>query len=198
MVQRQIPKGNKAKIAKLAAAAHALTSGQETYLSITKLTSLKSLCQEPEVANQFVFFLAHRTQARMEAVLRPEHTGEAEWNPYQSLIAEAVTAMSQYLANPLPANLLALRQLKNRVSAVQNEYKTVGWNTVRIIYSRDVLLTEYAMECILSPDLAAKYAYRAGREYTERYEPHYGTGLIPASAALLADIVQFWHQYYDL
>lgn len=198
MIQHPIPKGNKTKIAKLAVAAQSLASGQETYLSITKLTSLKSLCREPEVANQFVFFLAHRTQARMEAALRPKHTGEADWGLYQTLIAEAVTIMSQYLANPLPANLLALRQLKNKVSAVQNEYKTVGWNTVRLINSRDVLLIEYALECMVSPDLAAEYAYRVGRAYAERYEPHYGTGLIPASAPLLADIVQFWHQYYDL
>jgi hypothetical protein len=198
VVQRQIPKGNKAKIAKLAAAAQALTSGQQAYLSITTLTGLKGLCREPEVANQFIFFLAHRTQIRMAATPRPERTSEADWSLYQTLIIEAVTVMSQYLANPLPANLLALRQLKNRVSAVQNEYKTVGWNTVRLIYSRDVLLIEYALECMLSPHLANEYAYRAGREYAERYEPHYGTGLIPTSAPLLADIVQFWHQYYDL
>jgi hypothetical protein len=67
-----------------------------------------------------------------------------------------------------------------------------------MIYSREILLIEYALDCMLSPDLAAEYAYRAAREYAERYEPRYGTGLIPASAPLLADIVQFWHQYYDL
>lgn len=198
MIQHQIPKGDKTKIAKLAAAAQALTNGQETYLSITKLTSLKSLCREPEVANQFVLFLAYRTQVTMEATPRPERTAEADWNLSQTLITEAVTAMSQHLESPSPANLMVLRQLLNRVCAVQNEYKRVGWNTVRLIYSREVLLIEYALDCMLLPNLAAEYAYRAGREYAERYDPHYGTGLIPASAPLLADIVQFWHQYYHL
>ncbi len=101
---------------------------------------------------------------------------------------------------PLPAQtgLRRFFYLLNRVCAVQNEYKKVGWNTVRLIYSREVLLIEYALDCMLLPNLTAEYAYRTRREYAERYAPHYGTGLIPASAPLLADIVQFWHQYYHL
>jgi hypothetical protein len=57
MTQRQIFKEDKQRIAKLATLTQAMREGQAKYFSITKLTSLKSLCKEPEAAHQFVFFL---------------------------------------------------------------------------------------------------------------------------------------------
>jgi len=193
-----IPKGDKARIAKLATVAQTLRDGSETYFSTTKLTSLKSLCKEPQTANHFVFYLAQRTQVKMETVPRSNYTSEIDWNLYQSLIADAVSAMGNYLENPTGGNKMALQQLRNQVRATQDEQRRVGWNTVRTIHSTEVLIIEYALECMLSPQFAPDYAYRAGRLYTERYEPRYGTGLIPASAPMLADIVQFWHGYYNL
>ena len=198
MTARRIPKGDKARIAKLAAAAQALHDGSETYFSTTKLTSLKSLCKEPETANHFVFFLAQRTQAKMEAAPRPDYTSEADWNLYQSLIAEATSAMDNYLENSTNGKLMALQQLRNKVRSTQGEQRQVGWNTVRTIHSTEVLIIEYALESMLSSQFAPDYAYRAGRHYAERYEPRYGTGLVPSSAPMLADIVQFWHSYNNL
>jgi hypothetical protein len=131
-------------------------------------------------------------------VPRSNYTSEIDWNLYQSLIADAVSAMGNYLENPTGGNKVALQQLRNQVRATQDEQRRVGWNTVRTIHSPEVLIIEYALECMLSPQFAPDYAYRAGRHYTERYEPRYGTGLIPASAPMLADIVQFWHGYYNL
>ena len=198
MTTPPIPKGDKARIAKLATVAQTLRDGSETYFSTTKLTSLKSLCKEPQTANHFVFYLAQRTQVKMETVPRSNYTSEIDWNLYQSLIADAVSAMGNYLENPTGGNKMALQQLRNQVRATQDEQRRVGWNTVRTIHSPEVLIIEYALECMLSPPFAPDYAYRAGRHYTERYEPRYGTGLIPASAPMLADIVQFWHGYYNL
>jgi hypothetical protein len=134
----------------------------------------------------------------MEAAPRSDYVSVSDWNLYQTLVAEAVTAMSHYLKDPSSQNLQALQKLQSRVSRTQNEYRQVGWNTVRTIHSTEVLLVEYALECMISPELAPDYAYRVGREYTERYDPSYGTGLIPASVPLLEDIVQFWRAYYDL
>ncbi len=192
-----LPKGDKARIAKLAAAAQALQDGSETYFSSTKLTSLKSLCKEAETANHFVFYLAQRTQADMEASPRSNYTSEADWKLYQSLIAEAINAMDNYLENPATQNRMVLQQLLLKVRSTQNEQQRVGWNTVRTIYSTEVLIIEYALACMCSPRLAPNYAYRTGRYYAERYEPRYGPGLILDSAPLLADIVQFWHSYYN-
>ena len=198
MTTPPIPKGDKARIAKLATVAQTLRDGSETYFSTTKLTSLKSLCKEPQTANHFVFYLAQRTQVKMETVPRSNYTSEIDWNLYQSLIADAVSAMGNYLENPTGGNKMALQQLRNQVRATQDEQRRVGWNTVRTIHSTEVLIIEYALECMLSPQFAPDYTYRAGRHYAERYEPRYGTGLIPASAPMLADIVQFWHGYYNL
>lgn len=198
MIQRKIPKGDKPRIVKLASAARALRDGREVYFSITKLLSLKSLCREPEIANQFVFYLAQRTQVKMEITPRSKYVSETDWVLYRTLVTESVTAMGNYLENPTTENLLALQKLRSRVRDTQNEYRRVGWNTVRTIYSTEVLLIEYALECMLSPQLAPDYAYRVGREYAERYEASYGTGLIPTSAPMLEDIVQFWHNYYGL
>ena len=39
------------------------------------------------------------------------------------------------------------------------------------------------------------WAYQTARHYAEQYDPRYGDGLIPASAPLLEDIVQFWKEY---
>lgn len=198
MAHRPIPPGDRAKIAKLVEMTQALREGQTTYFSITKLTSLKSLAKTPETANQFVFFLAQRTQEKMEAAPRSEYVTEADWTLYQTLSVEAITAMSHYLENLTLEKLQALRTIRNRVRDAQNEHRRVGGNTVRIVHSQGLLLIEYALECMLSPQQAGEYAYRVGRAYTERYDPHYGTGLIPASTPMLEDLVQFWHHYYDL
>jgi len=48
-----------------------------------------------------------------------------------------------------------------------------------VIESSDTLVVEKAIECILSPANSAVWGYHVGREYAERYNLHYGTGLIP-------------------
>ncbi|NJN98706.1 MAG: hypothetical protein HC875_33760 [Anaerolineales bacterium] len=134
----------------------------------------------------------------MEAAPRSEYVTEANWTLYLSLSVEAITAMRHYLENLTLEKSQALRTNLNRVRDVQNEYQRIGGNTVRIVQSRGLLLIEYALQCMLSPQQAGEYAYRVGREYTERYDPHYGTGLIPASLPLLEDLMQFWDYYYGL
>ena len=198
MTSPSLTKADKARIAKLATTAQALQDGTETYFSITRLTSLKSLCQNPETAHRFVFYLARCTQAKIMTTPKPDYTGEAEWAIYQNLIAEAVQAMEAYLENPAPDSVLALKKIHSQARNLQNQHRQQGWNTLRIIHSKEVLTIEYALEGILSPQIAPDYAYRAGRNYVERYDSRYGTGLIPASAPLLMEIVQFWHSYYNL
>jgi hypothetical protein len=57
------------------------------------------------------------------------------------------------------------------------------------------LLFEYAIRCLLSPSHEIGYwAYQTARHYAERYDSHYGTGLIPASLPLVEDIAGFWSE----
>jgi len=49
-------------------------------VSITRLTVLKSLCQEPEVANRFVTYVAQRTrQKNQKKAKRPGYLSTEEW-----------------------------------------------------------------------------------------------------------------------
>jgi hypothetical protein len=65
-----------------------------------------------------------------------------------------------------------------------------------MIHSTEVLLIEYALSCLLQPTASADWGYRLARQYAERYNSRYGTGLIPESAPMVEDIADFWCQYH--
>jgi hypothetical protein len=49
---------------------------------------------------------------------------------------------------------------------------------------------------LLQPTVSADWGYRLARQYAERYNSRYGTGLILESAPLVEDIADFWCQYH--
>lgn len=80
----------------------------------------------------------------------------------------------------------------NRRYASFNNWRLNG--AVRSIKSWRVLLVEKALYCALAHDetAAGYWAYQAARDYAEKYDPRYGTGLIPPSARFVAEIAAFW------
>lgn len=192
---KSIPK----QIVKLAARAQALREGTETHFFVNCLTGLKSLCRDPQVAARFVLYLAERTQEKMGGGVPSEYISEADWAHYEVLVAKAIDAMRIYLEAPDAVagdhrgRTSALRDILSKITTAQNEYERQRWGPVRLIRSRDLLVVENALRCFVSPDETSYWAYHTARQYAERYDPHYGTGLIPASAPFLEDIVQFWH-----
>jgi len=78
----------------------------------------------------------------------------------------------------------------------QDRYEHQVWGSVRIIYSTEVSLIEYALSCLLQPTASADWGYHLARQYAERYNSRYGTGLIPESAPPVEDIADFWRQYH--
>jgi len=56
-MEAAIPKDLVKKVRKFIETAEALRSGKQTYFSITKLTSIKSLCENPQTASHFIFHL---------------------------------------------------------------------------------------------------------------------------------------------
>ncbi|EKV03370.1 hypothetical protein Lepto7375DRAFT_5665 [Leptolyngbya sp. PCC 7375] len=60
----------------------------------------------------------------------------------------------------------------------------------------DVLLIEKALYGILRPSESGHWGYQISRNYAERYNARYGSGLIPESAVLVEDIANFWCQHY--
>jgi hypothetical protein len=183
------------QVTKMAARAQALREGTESYFSVNCLTGLKSLCREFQTAARFVLYLAKRTQDKMNAAARSRYISEADWADCKALVAEAIAGMSSYLEVPNTDNLSVLRDVLFRIAEMQNEYERQEWGPVRIVYSQDLLVVENALRCVVSRNEAPFWAYHTARQYAERYDPHYGAGLIPTSASMLEDIVRFWTEH---
>jgi hypothetical protein len=186
------------KIRKLAAIPPALRRGES--FPVTRLTSLKSLCRDPAIANGFMVYLARKTLERVEA-----GTGRSGRQPvtqaarHHQLMAEAVAEMEDYLDDPTEERRARLRDLHIRITEEQNEYKSSRWGAIRSIHDWDLLLIEYAIEGVLRPPHEAEYwAYQTARHYAERYDSRHPDGLVRASAPLVQDIVDFWTQGLDL
>ncbi len=176
-MKEQASKSAAAKLKKLAMLAQELRGGE--HFEITRLTALKSWCEDPIAAGRFALHLAEGSKDRAT-------------KKYKPLIANALRQLRKHLANreEHAAELLwqALRELEDS----QNETRDTRWERVRTIHCREALLAEHALRCVARPQESAYWAYQAARQYAERYNPRYGTGLIPESAAAVEDIVAFW------
>lgn len=168
-------------------------------VSITRLTVLKSLCQEPTVANRFVTFLARQTFQRVEA--GQGHTRKRppdEDQTHRQLMREALAALEEWPEAPAEEDRQRLWSLLGRIRDEQNEHRRIKWGSVRIITDNDLLVIEDALRCVLHPHAAGVFAYQTARQYAEDYDPSYGTGLIPASAPLVQHIADFWMREFGL
>ncbi|MDP9315977.1 MAG: hypothetical protein M3R24_34835 [Chloroflexota bacterium] len=112
-----------------------------------------------------------------------------------ALVAEAITQMEHALHRNT-SDTDKLRECGRALQRVQNTYTHSTWGSVRIIESREVLVVEDAVQCFVRPVEAQYWAYHAARDYAERYDPRYGTGLIPGSASMVEEIASFWCHYY--
>ncbi len=169
-------------------------------LPVTRLTVLKSLGREPELANRFVIFLARKTLGRVrQGKGRSSRRGSAKSLAHRQMMTEALAAMEAWLHRPDEARRARLRELLGRIQAEQNEYENIPWGAVRLVTDWDLLLFEYALRCLLGlPHEAGSWAYRTARHYAERSDARHGSGLTPASAPLLQDIADFWVREMDL
>jgi hypothetical protein len=77
-----------AKIRTLAQIAEELRGG--AVFSITRLTTVKSLCEDPEAAARFVVHLAVLTQAKMSRRDCPDRLDSVQWTHFQELAANAI------------------------------------------------------------------------------------------------------------
>jgi hypothetical protein len=195
-MRQKPPRAVLSRIRKLAQIARELSEGAD--FSITRLTILKSLCEDPKVAAHFAVYLARYTSQRVDEFSYPPPPNETERRVHNELIQRAVERLESYVERPSDPKREALRELLRELESVNDEYKPIPYGTVRMIQDRDVLIVEDAVQCVLSPYSAPSWAYHLARNYTERYDPRYGTGLIPESAPLVMDIVDFWCEYYSI
>ena len=169
-------------------------------VSVTRLTVLKSLCQQPDVANRFVTFLARKILERLEqGKQRSSPPQSATDQVHREMMAEALAGMEAWQRRPNEKLREGLWDLLQRMQDEQNEYKHIRWGAVRIIRDWQLLLFEHALHCLLgSPDEVGRWAYQMARDYAERYDSSHGTGLTPTSAPLVQDIVDFWMEELNL
>ena len=183
-----------AKIRRLANVAVAPRGGE--HFDITRLTTIKSLCEEPKAAAQFALHIAKLTHRKMQEKTCPSHLEPEKWECYKQLVDKVIRQMERSLEEPTEEEVELLQPWLSDIRAVQDTYENHRWGPVRIIESTEVLIVELALSCLVYPATATQWGYRIAREYAERYDPRYGTGLIPESAPMVEDIADFWCQYH--
>jgi hypothetical protein len=146
------------------------------------------------VAARFVTYLAQRTREKVEEkARRPGYLPMKEWARQREMIDRAVAELEHYLDHPSQEGHPRLWTLLDELSGEQNEYQHIHGGPVRIIKNNDLLLVEYALRTVLADAASAPvWSYQTARCYAERYDSGHGTGLTPASAPLVQDIVDFW------
>ncbi len=127
------------KVKKLSEIAEALRQGK--HFPVTRLTTIKSLCGEPEAAAAFALFLAGRIESKMRQEQGPER--------YRELVDRAVKELKPYLTDPTEERKERLSSLYREMEAEQNEYKKIGWDMVRMLKSRDLVVVEASLKSVL-------------------------------------------------
>ncbi len=176
------------KIRTLATLATDLHHGQ--HFNITRLTLIKSLCSDPGATAEFAVYIAKLAQRQFNArsgKKRPE---------YGQLVARAIPAMTRFLKSPTEATESKLWEFHQRAKDAQSKVEQQRWGGVRIIECWELLIVETAMECLLYPSHSSILGYQVARKYAEKYDPHYGTGLIPKSAPMMDEIAEFWGRHF--
>ena len=176
------------KVKKLSEVAEELRQGKD--FPVTRLTTIKSLCGEPEAAAAFALFLAQKIQSKMRQEESPER--------YRELVDRAVKELKPSLTDSTEERKERLSSLCREMEAEQNEYKKIGWNVVRMLKSRDLVVVEESLKSVLKGYEAAIWAYQAAKDYAERYDARHGSGLIPSSAPMVEEIAGFWRKYYGI
>jgi hypothetical protein len=184
----------KSKIKKLFQIAQELKQGKD--YPITRLTTIKSLCRDTTGAEQFALHFARLSYKKMENQDNPTHMKRAEWMRFKDSVGRAILQLEKYLENRTDKTTSDLRETLYEVTNLQNDYKNRRRGSVRVIRSSDALVVEYALRCVLSQSESPYWGYLLAREYAERYDSPYGTGLIPQSAPMLEEIAEFWSKYY--
>ncbi|WP_216595685.1 hypothetical protein [Myxosarcina sp. GI1] len=197
MNQKSQQRANANKIKKWLFAAAELSNKETIFaLPITRLTSIKSLCTDEITAQQFALYLSQRVQQEMNQAESPSELTSEEWSTHKNLVADAIALQESYLAVPTDEEKQSIWRLLKQIDSWQgDDYRNVHWTTVHFVRSGYLLKLDYALRCFVERDFAC-WVYKLAREYVERYQPSYGSGLIPDSVPMLLEIAEFWCWYY--
>jgi hypothetical protein len=188
--QRLTPEEQKVitKVEKLSEIADELHQGKS--FPITRLTTLKGLCEDPKAAGAFALFLTRKVQKKMREKKAPKR--------YRELVNRAVREMKPYLEQPTDERRERLWSLWHEMKQEQNEYQPISWGMLRLIKSMDLLVAEECLESILRSDESPFWLYQAAKDYAERSDARHPDGLTPKSAPMVEEIAGFWRKYHGI
>jgi len=190
-----MPETAESRVRKIVEIAQELRDGKRRF-EITRLTRIKALCEDPDAAAQFAIYIARLTRDKMRDAQCPSNLSPEDWDQHKKLVWEALSQMESYMESPTSEKASVLWELLPQLEKVQGQRDGMYGALIRIINNRYVLLTEHALRCLLYPDMSSNLGYELAKDYAERYNPSYGTGLIPESAPLVEDIANFWCGYH--
>src|SRR5262245_9628168 len=121
------------KIRQLATIARELREGAS--FNISRLTTLKSLCEDATAAARFAVHLAQLTYKRMQEKGSPFHLDPQQWEYYKQVVDEGIRQMQRYIEHPTPEDADLVQAWLSDVRAIQNTYRNQAWGPVRIIHS---------------------------------------------------------------
>jgi hypothetical protein len=104
-MRQEPPKAVLSMVRKLSRIARELSEGAN--FSITRLTTLKSLCKDPEVTAHFAVYLARHTSRRASKRSNSGHLSKDE--PHNELITRSVERLGSYVERPSDPKREALR-----------------------------------------------------------------------------------------
>jgi hypothetical protein len=166
---------------------------------VTRLTVLKSLCRTPEVANRFVTYLARKTFDGGKPQRRPTARARSQRRAHLAMMSEALSAMDSWIRKPDDKLRQRLWDLLVRMRDEQNEYRRLKRGAVRVITDWQLLLFEYALHCVVSPDHeAGHWAYQMARHFAEKSNASQGSDLTSLSVPMLEDIADFWTKEFNV
>src|SRR5215813_1078506 len=105
------------KIRQLATIAREL--GEGASFNITRLTTLKSLCEDATAAARFALHLATLTYKKMQEKACPFHLDPEKWEYYKQVVDEALRQMQRYIETPTQEAANLMRAWLSDVRAIQ-------------------------------------------------------------------------------
>ena len=191
-----MPVTNATKIQKLADLIPLMQQGKR--FELTRLTSLKTLCQKPAFANRLVLALAKKTLAQVEEGKgRTTDLAVKVARVHREQMASAVQAMEAWGEPITSEHRRAMHAIWDQLIECQNEQKRVKSNVVRVIFDLDLLIVEDAAGTYVNGHVCGPFAYLTASRYAEQYDPDYDTtGLSSASVPFLEDIVNTLREMY--
>src|SRR5512142_234218 len=162
---------------------------QGGHFSITRLTTLEGLCEDPKAAGGFALFLSRKIQERMREKETPRR--------YRELVNRAVWEIKPYLDDPTEERKERLFSLFHEIEAEQNEYQHISWGMVRIVKSMDLIVVEHCLRAVLRSYEASFWLYQAARDYTGHTDVLERLGLHVSNQRIVAELARLGIEVHE-